>query len=436
MFSDAFPRPANALVLINVHIFEVNLNQASSVNVTVAPQDQALLLWIKHEVDLGVADLQQGRPDKAIGHFEAALVKAPHGSSAQDILSHNLLTAHKQCIEGLLETNDLDAINRHLRDAFALQLTGQLALDHEFRGRFADAYYDLGKAFYRAREHEASLACVRRAIAVQPCPSYYVDLTNALWFVRSRARLEDYTRAYKPGQLGKHIFIACAPKSGSTFLKNVLVRLTRFKELFSTYAALQNEHELDLPQLAKFGTLDTVTQQHCRATEANIHLMQAFAIRPVILMRDIFDTVISLRDFYNDGFTFSTFFDREDYIRLSDEERIDLLIDYVVPWYFQFIASWQRAEREERLAMYWLRYEDMVADKSGTIERVLAFYGIAATRQDIANIIGASEGDQRGNRFNRGVVGRGKSDITLSQRERIARLARYFPKADFSCLGL
>lgn len=406
------------------------------ISVSAPPQEHALLVWVKEKVDRGVTHLQQGNPEMAATAFRQALEKTPAHFQARDIITHNLLTALKQCIGPLLDAGDFDAVNDHLREALALQLHGQMAQDSGFRGRFADTCYDLGKVFYRARQNEAALACVRRAIAIQPCPSYYVDLTNALGFVKSRARLQDYTRDYEPGQLGTHIFIACAPKSGSTFLKNILVQLTRFKDLFSTYAALQNEHELDLPQLAKFGMVNTVTQQHCRASEANIQLMQAFNIRPVILVRDIFDTVMSLLDFYNGGFCFSTFFDQEDFARLSEGERIDLLIEYAIPWYFQFVASWQRAEREGRLSLHWLRYEDMVADKPATIERVLGLYGITAKRHDIEGVIGASEADHRANRFNRGVTGRGQSGLTVAQRGRIAQLARYFPKADFGCLGV
>ncbi|MDG4598226.1 MAG: tetratricopeptide repeat protein [Candidatus Contendobacter sp.] len=409
--------------------------QQNSVTFSASPQDQALLLWLKSEIDSGNSHLRQGNPEEAIAAFQRALAKAPPHLAAYDVITHNLMTAYKQYIELLLQTNDFDTTNRHLPDVFALRLRGEMAGDMEFRGRFADVYYDLGKIFYRARQHEAALACVRRAIAIQPCPSYYVDLTNALGFVKTRARLADYTQDYPPEQLGRHLFIACAPKSGSTFLKNVLVKLTQFKDLFCTYAALQNEHELDLPQLAKFGRVNKVTQQHCRATEANIQLMQAFGIRPVILVRNIFDTVMSLLDFYKGGFTFSTFFDRADFDRFSDEERIDLLIEYAVPWYFQFVVSWQRAEREGRLSLCWLNYETMISDKPGTVERLLTFYGIAAPRQAIETIISASEADPRGNRFNQGIAGRGQSGLSAAQRERIIGLARFFPKADFGCLG-
>lgn len=407
-----------------------------TVPVSTSAADHQLVLWIKAQVDIGLTKLAIGSPNEAVDCFKQALGKASTKFSAYDALVHNLLIAYKQSIDNSLRTNDFSAVNHYLNEAFALQLKGTGAEDTGFRGRFADSYYDLGKVLSRARQHAAALACVRRAIAIQPCPSYYVDLTNALGFVREQARLEDYTRNYGPSQLGRHLFIACAPKSGSTFLKNVLVRLTQFKDLFCTYAALQNEQELDLPQLAKFGMCNTVTQQHCRATEANIHLMQAFGIRPIILVRNIYDTVASLRDFYADGFTFSTFFDHEDFSRLPPDEQVNLLIDHVVPWYFQFVASWQRAERDGRLSLRWLTYEAMTADKTACIGDVLEFYGISAKPADIETVVTTCESDPRANRFNKGIAGRGQTIITDNQRQRIQGFARYFPQSDFSCLGL
>ena len=44
-----------------------------------------------------------------------------------------------------------------------------------------------------------------------------------------------------------------------------------------------------------------MTHQHCRATEANVQLMQAFGIRPVVLVRDLHDVIVSLRDYFNGG---------------------------------------------------------------------------------------------------------------------------------------
>lgn len=408
----------------------------SAIEVKVSPQEQALMLQLKALIDEGVAALSQQDFSVAIEKFEAALASAPAHAPAIDVATHNVLTARKQYIEHLLESDALEQAQPHLQRAFELSLRGPLAADAGFRRTFANAYYDLNKAFYRARAWEAALACMRRAIQIAPDPAYYVDLTNALAFVKTRARLQDYIQSTVPSKLGRHVFLACAPKSGSTFLKNLLIDATKFLDVFSVYAGLQNEQDLDLPQLERFATQNTVTQQHCRATEANIHLMQAFGIRPVVLVRNIFDTAMSLRDFYDDGFIYSTFFEREHWIALSPEEKIDLLIDYALPWYFQFLASWQRAVREGRLEVLWLTYEELTADPATTLFRVLGFYGMQARPEELRRIVAERSGNRRSNRFNQGFPGRGKTGLTDAQKARIAALSRFFPGTDFSGFGL
>ncbi len=207
------------------------------------------------------------------------------------------------------------------------------------------------------------------------------------------------------------------------------------RDLFTVYAALQNEHDLYLPQLVRFGNINTVTQQHARASEANIQLMQAFGIRPVVLVRNIFDTVVSLLDFFSQGFTLSTFFFGQEFLGFEEQQQVDLLIDFVVPWYFQFVASWRHVERDKRLEVYWLTYEEMVKDKAGVIEQVLSFYGLSAPLSEIQKHIRLAEENGEKNRFNKGIVGRGNV-LSTEQKGKIAALARHFPESDFSCLGI
>jgi tetratricopeptide (TPR) repeat protein len=412
------------------------MSKPQTISFKVESEEKRFLEYVKSEVDRGIDFMKKDQPDRAILVFRRLIPELDTTSPTFDLIQHNLLTAYKQRIEQILEFEDVTLVNRYIRDVFELRLSGLLSEDAKFRAGFAELFRQLGTAFYEKRQYEAALACFRRAIAIEPSPSYYVDLTNALAFTKKPARLKDYTREYTTDELGRHIFIACAPKSGSTFLKNVLVGVTGFHDLFAVYAALQNEHELDMPQLAKFGDINTVTQQHARASEANIQLMQAFSIRPVVLARNIFDTVISLLDFYRQGFTFSTFFDRDEFLGFDENQQIDLLIEYAVPWYFQFIASWQRAERKGRLGVHWLSFEESIGDKAATIERVLNFYGIASSRAEIDTQISIAEAKKEKNRFNKGIVGRGTSGLSPSQREKIKNLGSRFPSTDFSLLGL
>jgi hypothetical protein len=230
-----------------------------------------------------------------------------------------------------------------------------------------------------------------------------------------RAELADFTTDIIEEQLGTHIFIACVPKSASTFLKNLLVSLTGYRDVFMVYAAGQNEHEIYLPTLRETAHLDTVTQQHCRASFANVQMMQAFGIKPVVLVRNIFDSVMSLLDFTIKGAFHHSYF-REDFQILDEETKIDLLIDNIIPWYFQFVASWSLVEKQKSLDIFWLGYEELIADKPAVIQDILKFYALGAARRGIEQKIKETELEGRKIRFNKGVAGRGESSLSEQQK--------------------
>jgi tetratricopeptide (TPR) repeat protein len=398
--------------------------------------DANLLAVLQQEVDLGGDALRRGKADAAVTFFQSALAKMNASFPIYDHVVHNLLTAYKTLIEQLLRTGETDTATGFLNSALSLEIEGAMADDKTFRHRFADTIQNLGLVFFENARMDESIACCRRAISIEPDPTYHVNLNNALALSRKTALLSDFTTEITPEELGRHIFIACVPKSASTFLKNVLENLTGYRELFDVYAAGQNEHDLYLPSLVEYAAVDTVTQQHCRASDANVQMMQGFGIQPIVLVRDVFDSVMSLLDFYrNQGAYFNSYF-RPDFPSLDYETQIDLIIENIIPWYFQFVASWKLAEREKRLQVMWLTYEDLITDKAGSITGVLNFYGLGASARDIGIKIKETESEARKNRFNKGVVGRGSIGISDTQKERIRHYAKYYPSTDFRLLGL
>ena len=390
---------------------------------------------LQQEVDLGDQALKRESADMAVTMFQSALQKLTIDQPFYDHLVHNLLSSYKLLIEQLLKQGDTSTALDFLRAALRLEIRGGMAEDSTFLRKFAGAFQSLGIVFFQNNLNEESLLCCRKAISIYPAPGSYVNLTNALAATGQRARLSDFTTEITPEQLGRHLFIACVPKSASTFLKNLLVNLTGYRDLFTVYAAGQTEHEIYLPTLREGAHLDTVTQQHCRASDANVHLMQAFGIRPVVLVRNIFDSVMSLLDFYNKG-AFQTSYFRADWPVMDEETKIDLLIENVIPWYLQFVASWHLAEKQKRLEVHWLSYEDLVADKPSSVLKVLEFYGLGASRRGIEQRIGEIESGEKKIRFNKGITGRGRSGLNNRQKEQIRHLTRYYPTTDFSQIGL
>lgn len=390
---------------------------------------------LQQEVELGAHALRSEHADMAVTFFQSALQKISVDDPFYDHLVHNLLESYKLVIEQLLKDGDRSLAQDFLRAALRLEIRGAMADDTVFLRKFAAAFQSLSVVFFQNNLSEESVWCCRKAISVYPSPGSYVNLTNSLAATGQRAELSDFTTDISPAQLGRHIFIACVPKTASTFLKNLLQNVTGYRDLFTVYAAGQSEHEIYLPTLRDSAHLDTVTQQHCRASDANIHLMQAFCIRPIILVRNIFDSVMSLLDFYNQG-AFHTSYFRADWQALDEETKIDLLIENLIPWYFQFVASWDLAEKQKRLELQWLTYEELVADKAAAVLKVLKFYGLGASRTAVEQRIKQIESEGRKNRFNKGVTGRGARGLTERQKKQVERLTRFYPSTNFGRIGL
>ena len=396
---------------------------------------ESLYSILQQEVDLGAQALQRENADMAITMFQSALQKLTVDQPFYDHLVHNLLLSYQLLIQRHLKQGDKSTALDFLGAALRLEIRGNMSEDASFLRMFAGAFQSLGIVFFQHNLNEESLLCCRKAIDVYPSPGSYVNLTNSLAAAGQPARLSDFTTEITAEQLGRHLFIACVPKSASTFLKNLLVNLTGYRDLFTVYAAGQTEHELYLPTLRESAHLDTVTQLHCRASDANVHLMQAFGIRPVVLVRNILDSVMSLLDFYNKG-AFQTSYFRNEWPLLDQETKIDLLIENVIPWYFQFVASWELAEKQKRLEVHWLSYEDLIADKPSSVLKILEFYGLGASRQGVEQRIREIESEGQKIRFNKGVKGRGTSGLNNRQIEQIGRLTRYYPSIDFGRIGL
>lgn len=237
---------------------------------------------------------------------------------------------------------------------------------------------------------------------------------------------------------GVFIFISAMPKSGSTFLSRNIIQITGFDHQPMTYGFERNEQELYLPKLVDNYNRPTVTQQHTRATGPNLELFNRFGIRPVILVRNIFDVVVSMRDYLlKEGVAhFPSLYATERFTTLREEEQYDFLITFAIPWYFNFYVSWFDATRDKRIEALWLSYENLVDDWVAGIFSVFAFYDIKHSEADVRSTVEMMQQRPADTRMNQGVVGRGKSGLTKAQRERIIAMKQYYPWVNFSLMGL
>jgi len=237
------------------------------------------------------------------------------------------------------------------------------------------------------------------------------------------------------GPRGEYVFLATMPKSGSTFFGRVLVEVTGFERVYLASAYLNLEEELYLPRVIDALNHGTVTQQHVRANRVNVDMMKQFGIRPVVIVRNLDDAMVSLREHLlrEKLDSMPGFYPTPDFVDMDETTQYDFLVDHVMPWYLGFYVSWWTTMQSRALDVLWLRYEDLIEDWAAGIGQALEFYGIEASAARIADAIAKVEGGSRErSRINVGRAGRGHEILTDEQRARARALARYYPQVDFS----
>lgn len=231
-----------------------------------------------------------------------------------------------------------------------------------------------------------------------------------------------FYKIHKNGVFKKttNIFIACFPKSGSTYLAILLSKVTGFKILNAMQFAKHNEQDIYKVKLRKFLSVNSVTQQHARGTENNVGLLIKYNIKPIILVRNIFDTLISYYDHLeNEDYRVPMGFVHKEYFNMARQEKLDFLIKVHLPWYFNFLMSWREASKD--INTLWITYDQLFTDQTNTIQKILKFYKLSRSNNDIKSAIATIK--KRKTRFNIGISGRGKL-ISEQQKREIVNLAR------------
>lgn len=224
---------------------------------------------------------------------------------------------------------------------------------------------------------------------------------------------------------GKHVLIACFPKSSSTFLSNAIGHLPNFNNVPLVFRCGRREQELDLFQCASLHDLNYVSQAHIRYSDATGQIMRTFGIFPVVLVRNIYDCVVSLLDhFHNESMESPLAYLPPAILDAPREKQFDAIIDLALPWYANFYACWA----EYRGPALRLSYEEVSADSNGVIARILSAIDWRLPAEAVDGAV--AEARAAGSRINVGRSGRGAEQLTAKQ---IARIRELF--APYAQLG-
>ena len=227
------------------------------------------------------------------------------------------------------------------------------------------------------------------------------------------------------------IVVFCQPKSGSTFLTNIIAKtlnldiqnLNTFAYQPTMFGINNSEQELCELSLLKsvFRSSNNggfIAQHHTKATSYLINQINYFNIKPIILTRNIFDSLVSNDDFIMENHThakennYSNFLINgnevvpQNYIELSSKKRLDFLTKSYGMWYVQFYLSWKRYLKDLNNSVCWITYEDTILSYRNLEKNISKFLNL--NEIEIKNLNKITDNPKNiQTRFNKGITGRG-----------------------------
>jgi len=154
-----------------------------------------------------------------------------------------------------------------------------------------------------------------------------------------------------------------------------------------------------------------VTHVHMQAQPANRHFIDAFDLKPIIMLRSVPDMLCSYLDMLNaEPITPELWVNSlipENFARLDPGTQADFIVDIMGPWYASYFATWLDYARQHPARVCVLRYADFKRSPAAVLQILLAHSGLESSEFMCKRAIDIAWGERALLRFNKGEAGRG-----------------------------
>lgn len=242
----------------------------------------------------------------------------------------------------------------------------------------------------------------------------------------------EYTRAL--GARRPLVLLAFAPKSAGTFFRSAAIEAIDGQLGRIVHAEGGRDPAPYLPYLLSYfrGGLMAdvlVTHVHMPASPGNRNLIEAFDLKPIIMIRSIPDMLASFLDMLDKdpstpmGLSLLV---PEDFAALPRVQKTDFMIDVLAPWYAQYFAGWISFAKESPNRVCVLTYDEFCDDPATSLGKALAHAGVPRDRAECEDSLDVVWRERDVFRYNRAQHGRGAEYFTAAQIERIVRTLSYY----------
>ncbi len=231
---------------------------------------------------------------------------------------------------------------------------------------------------------------------------------------------------------GHRILIACAPKTGSTYLTTLFALLPKFSRVILNTVGGRQEEELRQERLLAFHHLNYVAKNHIMCSAHRAALIERYGLKTIVITRSLADSIVSYRDHLADTSSPLQVIEAPSGFQdMPKTEQYNCLIDLAAPWYINFVASWLNFA--PTLNSVFVHYESLIQDPAGTIRDATDKLGITMTLASIEEAVETAS--LRDTRKNVGIAGRGTTELTTDQRARLTEMLSYHGERLLPYLG-
>ena len=188
---------------------------------------------------------------------------------------------------------------------------------------------------------------------------------------------------------------------------------------------------------AKYTGENTISHCHAEPTPTVLKMIKTLDLRPIILMRNLLDALVSRRDMLLTNKWAGNILSKSavnDFISGSHEYQMDIIIDLFANTYMNFFAGWKQFRNDPALNPIYITYQELINDEVALVQRVAAELDKSVSREAIKDI-SSKISSVGGINFFKGVEGRGKDALTRKQIDALRKKATIVGCCDECFLG-
>ena len=180
--------------------------------------------------------------------------------------------------------------------------------------------------------------------------------------------------------LGQTIVVAGAKKSASTFAARIFA-LTLDCPMFTS--SIEKTGNLDVDFLMEYASRNVVIHTHTLPTYLTARLMADFEILPFIPIRNIFDSLVSLKTRFDEIFQDM----HPAYGTLDDQHKYEYIFHQNFPDLVNFFVSWRRSLKKINVDTVMISSNSMNENPILHFSKFLKYIGVTFSKQNLENAV-------------------------------------------------